>query len=118
MANERELLGLAERIAAKLPNVSRNEWMRWMEVERRQGLEVAVRLAEHLRNDFTMRPAVRKAYQDIDQAIKAHRAEIERLPPDQRRTVFGFVAWHLRIRAKCRVTTARQGNESSRRSRG
>lgn len=99
MASLAELVRLAERIAAELPEVTRNEWMRWSEVACRRGLAVATQLAGRLATDITVRPAVQRANRLIAQAVRAHRAELERLSDDERRTVLGFVTWHLRVRA-------------------
>ncbi len=92
MASLAELVRLAERIAAELPEVTRNEWMRWSEVACRRGLAVATQLAGRLATDITVRPAVQRANQLIAQAVRAHRAELERLSDDERRTLLGFVA--------------------------
>jgi hypothetical protein len=98
MASLAELVRLAERIAAELPEVTRNEWMRWSEVACRRGLAVATQLAGRLATDITVRPAIQRAKRLIAQAVRAHRVDLERLSDDERRTLFGFVAWHLRVR--------------------
>ncbi len=89
---------LAERIANGLPEVTRNEWMRWMQVAEKYGLERAVQHAERLSTDITMRPAIQRANRLIAQAVGAQRGTLQRLGPEERKTVLGYVAWWLRVK--------------------
>ncbi|WP_322797501.1 hypothetical protein [Thermoflexus sp.] len=97
MAGREELIALAERIADAMPEMTRNEWMRWVQIATRHGLEKAVRHAEQLSNDVTMRPAVKRANQLITQAIRSHLFELKKLTPHDQQLVLGYVAWHLAI---------------------
>jgi len=89
---------LAEYIAADLPEVSRNEWMRWMQMASYCGMDRAIRHAEQLSTDITMRPAIQRANRLIAKAMRAQLGALQQLSPDQRKTLFGYVSWWLRIR--------------------
>ena len=88
---------LAERIAKRLPEVSRNDWMRWMQVASKYGLKRAVRLAERLSSDITMRPSIQRANRLIAEAVTQHVDTLQRLNGQEREAVLGYVAWWLRI---------------------
>ncbi len=92
-----EQIALARRIADELPEVGRNEWMRWLQIASKYGLERAIHHAERLSNDITMRPAVQRANRLIAQAIRKHMAMLKRLGPDDLRLILGYVSWHLAI---------------------
>ncbi|GBD08596.1 hypothetical protein HRbin22_00837 [Candidatus Thermoflexus japonica] len=92
-----EQIALAQRIAQALPEVTRNEWMRWLQVVESHGLEKAIRHAEHLAQDVTMRPAIQRANRLIAQAVRSHLNTLQRLPPEERKAVLGYVSWWLRI---------------------
>ena len=92
-----EQIQLAERIANGLPEVSRNEWMRWMELATRYGLDRAIRHAERLSTDVTMRPAVQRANRLIAQSVKTHLAALKNLKKDDQLRVLGYVSWWLRV---------------------
>ncbi len=89
---------LAEQIANGLPEVSRNEWMRWMQVASKYGLDRAIHYAEQLSQDITMRPAIQRANRLIAQAVRAQQRTLQRLGPEERKTVLGYVAWWLAIK--------------------
>lgn len=89
---------LAEQIAEELPEVSRNEWMRWMGVVEKHGLDRAIQYAEQLSHDDTLRPAIRRANSLIAQAVKSQRNTLKRLQIEECSTVLGYVAWWLRIK--------------------
>ncbi|MGQ9715864.1 MAG: hypothetical protein ACUVST_14040 [Anaerolineae bacterium] len=98
-----EQIQLAERIAKDLPEVSRNlrnEWMRWMGMASQCGMEQAIRHAERLSTDITMRPAIQRANRLIAQAVKGQLGTLQRLRPEEQRAVLGYVAWWLRILAE------------------
>ncbi len=98
MATVEEQIQLAERIADALPEVSRNEWMRWMEIATRYGLDRAIQYAERLSTDMTMRPAIQRANRLITQAVKAQFTALKRLKAGEQLAVLGYVAWWLRIK--------------------
>lgn len=97
MASVDDQIQLAERIADGLPEVSRNEWMRWMELASRYGLDRAIRYAECLSTDVTMRPAIQRANRLIARSVKGHLKELKRLRPEEQRAVLGYVSWWLKI---------------------
>jgi len=88
---------LAEQIASKLPEVSRNEWMRWMQMAERRGLDRAVAYAERLGADPTLRPAVQRDNRLIAQAIRSNLPALRHFPEDSRKKILGYVGWFLRI---------------------
>ena len=98
MATMNEQVQLAERIANGLPEVSRNEWMRWMELAKRYGLDRAIRHAERLSTDVTMRPAVQRANRLIAQSVEAHLVDLANLKKDDQLRVLGYVSRLLRIK--------------------
>lgn len=98
MATVDDHIQLAERIANSLPGVSRNEWMRWMEIATRYGLDRAIRYAERLSTDITMRPAIQRANRLIAQSVRTQLNTLRRLPPDEQRAVLGYVSWWLKIK--------------------
>lgn len=98
MATMDDQIQLAERIANGLPEVSRNEWMRWMEIATRYGLDQATRHAERLSTDVTMRPAIQRANRLIAQAVKAQLGVLKRLKAEEQRAVLGYVSWWLRVK--------------------
>ncbi len=98
MATVDEQIQLAERIADTLPEVSRNEWMRWMEAATKYGLDRAVQHAEGLSTDITMRPAIQRANRLIAQAVRAQLKALRGLTAEERQAVLGYVSWWLRIK--------------------
>lgn len=98
MADVDEQILLAECIANALPEVSRNEWMRWMELAARYGLDRAIRHAERLSTDVTMRPAIQRANRLISQSVKTHLAALKNLKKDDQLLVLGYVSWWLKIK--------------------
>lgn len=100
MASTDQLIGLAERIAEGLRGVSRNEWMRWVQVveAHRGDVRRAIRFAQHTGNDPTMRPNVQRAHRAIAQVISGHQQQLGSLSSQDRQQVFGYVAWLLKIK--------------------
>jgi len=88
---------LAKQIASQLPEVSRNEWMRWMQMAERRGLDRAVAYAERLSTDPTLRPAVQRDNKLIAQAIRSNLLALKRLPENSQKKTLGYVGWLLRI---------------------
>jgi len=89
---------LAEQIANKLPEVSRNEWMRWVQMAQTYGLRHAIEHAKRLSSDITLRPAIQRANRLIAQAMGGQLSTLERLAPREREVVLGYVSWWLRIK--------------------
>jgi len=98
MATVDDQIQLAEQIASKLPEVSRNEWMRWTQVAQIHGLRRAIKHAERLSSDITLRPASQRANRLIAQAMGGQLSALERLAPGEREVVLGYVSWWLRIK--------------------
>jgi len=94
-----EQIQLAERIAKQLPEVSRNEWMRWMQIAKQYGLDRAIRYAERLSTDPTMRPAIQRANRLIARAIRSNQGTLKRLSREDLEAVMGYVGWLLKINA-------------------
>lgn len=104
-----ERIHLAEQLARRLPEVSRNEWMRWLQLVQRYGLKRALNYAQRLANDPTMRPAIQRANQLIAQAVRERRSELERLTLEELHSVLGLVAWHLSFMTARRPPTVSRG---------
>ncbi|MGC8946814.1 MAG: hypothetical protein ACP5N6_11755 [Anaerolineae bacterium] len=98
MATVEEQIHLAERIADALPEVSRNEWMRWLEIATKHGLDRAIRHSERLSTDMTMRPAIQRANRLIAQAVRAQLGALRRLETEEQRAVLGYVSWWLKVK--------------------
>ena len=99
MASVDEQIQLAEQIARQMPEVTRNEWMRWMQIANQRGLNYAIRYAERLSKDPTMRPAIQRANRLIAQAVRSRQQALKRLDRKNQETVLGYVAWLLKIGA-------------------
>ena len=102
---------LAEQIANKLPDVSRNEWMRWMQIAQTHGLRRAIKHAERLSSDITLRPAIQRANRLIAQAMADQLSTLERLAPGEREVVLGYVSWWLRIKTRHETKATRKSQE-------
>ena len=98
MATLDEQIQLAERIAKDLTEVTRNEWMRWMQVASRKGIEYAVRYAQRLSTDMTMRPAIQRANRLIAQSVAKHGNVLKSLASREREAVLGYVGWWLSVK--------------------
>lgn len=92
-------IGLAEQLARELPEVPRNEWMRWLQVAERRGLQRAIQHAQRLSQDVTVRPAVQRANRLIAQAVRRHQAALQGLTEEERQAVLGFVGWWLQVKS-------------------
>ncbi len=91
---------LAEQIAKWLPEVTRNEWMAWVQIAQKSGFERAVRWAEHLSQDITMRPSVNRANRLIAAAMKTHLKQLRSLEIANQWIVLGYVAWFLVVQTR------------------
>ena len=97
MATVDDQIQLAERIAQQLPEVSRNEWMRWTQIAEKYGLDQAIRYAEQLSKDPTMRPAIQRANRLIARAIRSNQGTLKGLSREDLEAVMGYVGWLLKI---------------------
>ena len=106
MSRENELVTLAEEIASNLPGVSRNEWMKWVQIFRaypakyRDALQRAIHYAQRLSKDTTMRPAIQRAHRLIAQTMQRYARRIASLPLPEQQRLFGYVAWSLVVQSK------------------
>ena len=106
MSHEDELVTLAEQIADGLPGVTRNEWMKWVQIlqayqtQYRDALQRAIHYAQRLSKDPTMRPAIQRAHRLIAQTMQRHAPRIISLPLPEQQRLFGYVAWHLVVQSK------------------
>ena len=81
----------------RLLKSSRNEWMRWMQIAEKYGMDKGITYAQHLSQDITMRPNIQKINKAFKAAVSAYQKRLRALSPAQRRQVLGYVAWYLRI---------------------
>ena len=95
MTAMQERIRLAEQLSRRLPEVSRNEWMRWLQLVQRYGLARALHYAQRLADDTTIRPAMQRANRLIAQAVQERWSELECLSREELHSVLGFVAWQL-----------------------
>ncbi|RLG42852.1 MAG: hypothetical protein DRO01_00695 [Thermoproteota archaeon] len=107
MSREDELVTLAEQIADGLTEVSRNEWMKWVQIfyayywdKHHDALQRAIHYAQRLSRDPTMRPAIRRAHDLIAKTIQSHARRITSLPLPEQQRLFGYVAWNLVVQSK------------------
>jgi len=97
MVSVDEQIQLAKQISEQLPEVTRNEWMRWMQVANQRGLDYAIRYAERLSTDPTMRPAIRRANRLIARGVRSHQKALAQLNGKERKATLGYVGWLLKI---------------------
>jgi|Deesub1362A_J573_1020465.scaffolds.fasta_scaffold08411_3 hypothetical protein len=100
MATTKDLIVLAEQIAARLKGVSRNDWMRWMQLARRYGTEKAIHYARQLANDPTLRPAQQRANRLIAETLPQFRSQINSLHENEAHKLYGWIAWSLVIQKR------------------
>ena len=106
MSREDELVTLAEQIADGLPGVTRNEWMKWVQIlqayqaKYRDALQRAIHYAQRLSKDPTMRPAIQRAHRLIAQTMQRHARRVASLPRTEQQRLFGYVAWSLVVQGK------------------
>jgi len=99
MATTDEMIRFAGQMAKGLRDVSRNEWMRWVQVTKQYeyDLNKALHYAQRLTQDPTIRPAPKRAYRLIAAVIQEYKNYIKQLSPDEQLRLYGYVAWHLVI---------------------
>jgi len=97
MTTTDQLIALAETIAKGLRGVSRNEWMRWIQVAQQHGIDKALHYAHQLAYDPTVRPAQKRAYRLIVETLQRFRSQIVQLQEDEAHKLYGFIAWELVI---------------------
>jgi hypothetical protein len=98
MDEERELK-LANRISDGLPEVTRNEWMRWVQVAHDYGLNRAIEHADKLGNDETLRPAIKRSNQLIAKTMRQYNRDLSDIKANERDNVIGFVSRILMVKA-------------------
>ena len=92
-----EQIALAQRIAQALPEVTRNEWMRWLQMAESYGLEKAIQYAERVARDITVRPAIQRSNRLIAKIMRDYKQVFRNVPPDEQRWILGWVSWWLSI---------------------
>jgi len=106
MSREDELVTLAEQVVEGLQGVTRNEWMKWVQIfqayqaQYRDALQRAIHYAQRLSEDPTMRPAIQRAHHLIAQTVQRHARRIASLPLPKQQRLFGYVAWSLVVQSK------------------
>ncbi|HEY65180.1 MAG TPA: hypothetical protein G4O02_11480 [Caldilineae bacterium] len=68
-----------------------------MQIVKQYGLDQAIRYAERLSTDPTMRPAIQRANRLIARAIRSNQQVLKRLSREDQEATLGYVAWFLRI---------------------
>jgi hypothetical protein len=95
MATVDEQIRLAEQITKALPEVSRNDWNRWTQIAEKQGFDRAIRWAQWMADDITLRPAIKHSYRLIAQVVQNHRRTLKNLEREEQKMVFGYISWFL-----------------------
>jgi len=83
--------------AKDLIKASRNEWMRWLQITKRYGLEKGIDYAQRLGEDITMRSNIQKINQQIAKTIDSRKELLNALSLKERNRILSYIAWHLRI---------------------
>lgn len=94
-----------------LIKTSRNEWMKWLQVVQRQGLDNSIGYARQVSQDVTVRQNVRTIYEVFADNLHRTKGRLAQFGPEERRLILGYVAWLLRISAES------QGSQESEDSR-
>ncbi len=94
---EEQMISLAEQIAAELSEVTRNEWMHWVQIVQIYGPEKAIRWSERLSRDVTLRPAVKRAHQLIAKTMRNHLTKVKCLSLAEQNILVGYVAQLLAV---------------------
>ncbi len=114
MATVDEQIQLAESIAKQIGGSrnARNEWMKWMQIAKRKGIQGAIQYASRLANDITIRPEVQKLNKKIAQSVEQHRQVLLEKSAEEQRIILGYVGWWLRILwAESRTETQPQAHQ-------
>ncbi len=110
-----ELIHLAETLAKAIPaEEAKNVWRGWVEVAKQAGIAQALRWAEKLGHDRTLRPRIRDANAAVATAVRASERRLSALSAEDRERVFGYVAWLLTI---AETTNRQQKRDGGRRGR-
>lgn len=95
--NEEQTIALAEQMTKGLIEVTRTEWMHWVQIAQTSGLEQALQWAERMAKDVTLRPAVKRANYLIAKTIRAHFHKVKSLSLAEQSLLFGYVARLLTV---------------------
>lgn len=107
--DEDQQLKLANRISGGLPEVTRSEWMRWVQVANSYGVERAIEVAGKLGNDETLRPAIKRSNQLIAKTMGRFTKDLSLLTPIERDSVIGYVSRILMVKAAASIEQKRKG---------
>lgn len=108
MATTDEMIRLAQRIAARLSGVKRNDWQRWVNMARDMPLENAINRAARLGEDRTLRPNIRFANRSIAAIVRESVRELNSLSPQEQAMTLGYVGQALLVADK--AGSARRSN--------
>lgn len=92
-----DLIALAQEIAHALGSVRRNTWLQWVQIAGND-LQRGIRQAAIIARDPTVRTRIQEEAKQIREAIQTYREKLQRLSPQERRQVFGWIARLLVIR--------------------
>jgi len=100
---EPELVALAEELGDRLARLRRNDWLRWLRLVERYGLERAINVARQWGDDPNLRDEIRRAYHRIAASLAPRRERLRALPEDARARALGYVGWVLKAREEWRT---------------
>lgn len=90
--DEEQQLRLANQIAEGLPEVTRSEWMRWIQLVQEYGIEKAIELAGKLGGDVNLRPAIQRSNQLIARTMQRYIKDLSGLNALDQSMVLGFTS--------------------------
>lgn len=80
-----------------MKKASRNEWMRWLQIMEKRGLDKAIRYARVVSQSSVVRENIRNLNHCFAESLVENRSRLLQLPDKGQRTVLGYVGWWLRI---------------------
>ena len=98
--DEERMIGIAKQLASDLGGVRRNDWRKWTDLVDIYGWEKSTQMAEKFSRDMTLRENIQRTNGIISGAIKIHQVQFARISREERRTIFGYVSWMLKVAEK------------------
>ncbi len=106
--DEEQQLRLANRISEGLADVTRSEWMRWMQIAHDYGLVRAIELASKLGQDVTLRPGIKRSNQLIANTMRRYTRDLSDLKATEQDNVIGYISRILLVRTATNVQTTKK----------
>jgi hypothetical protein len=97
MATVDEQIQLAEQIVGALSGVRRNDWVRWLQIAERYGLDQAREWAQRLSKDVTIRNDIQTANYRIARAVSSYQHALKKLSTQQCKETLGYIGRLLKV---------------------